>query len=176
MATLAIVPVSEYLSQTYEPDCDFVDGELEERNMGEELHSELQNILARIFGNRRHEWAVRSLTEARVQVASNRYRIPDLCLVPRNRARGRVITYAPLLCVEVLSPEDRLARVQVRVNDFAELGVRTIWVINPWERIAYYASPDGFDRVTDGVLRVPGTPIEISLAEVFAELDETQEA
>lgn len=172
MATLAVVPVSEYLSQTYEPDCDYVDGELEERNVGEELHSEVQNNLARIFGNKRHEWAIRSLTETRVQVAPNRYRVPDLCIVPRSRPRGRIITYAPLLCIEVLSPEDRMARAQVRVNDFARLGVQHIWVIDPWERIAYYASPKGFDQPGDGVLRVEGSPIELKLAELFAELDE----
>ena len=176
MATLAVVPVSEYLSQTYEPDCDFVDGKLEERNVGEELHSELQNILAGIFRDKRHEWSIRSLTETRVQVAPNRYRIPDICVVPRAQPRGRIITYPPLLCVEVLSPEDRMARVQVRVNDFAQLGVKTIWVLDPWERLAYYASPKGFEQPQDGVLRVPGTAIEISLAELFAELDETAQA
>lgn len=176
MATLAVVPVSEYLSQTYEPDCDFVDGELEERNMGEELHAEVQGILAALFSNKRHEWGVRSLPETRVHVGPGRYRIPDLCIVSRSQPRGRIVTHPPILCVEVLSPEDRLARVQVRVNDFAQLGVQNIWVINPWERIAYYASPDGFDRVEDGVLRVPGTPIEVNLAELFAELDETPDA
>lgn len=172
MATLAVVPLSDYLSQTYEPDCDFIDGELEERNVGEELHSELQNILARIFSVNRHAWSVRSLTEQRVQVGPNRFRIPDLCLVPRSRPRGRVITYPPLLCVEVLSPEDRLARVQERVNDFARLGVENIWVLNPWERLGYAASEHGFEQPKDGVLHVLGTPIRIVLAEVFAELDE----
>lgn len=172
MATLAVVPLTEYLSQTYEPDCDFVDGEIEERNVGEELHSELQNILARIFSTNRQAWSTRSLTEQRVQVGPNRYRIPDLCLVPRSEPRGRVITYPPLLCVEVLSPEDRLARVQERVNDFVQLGVESIWVLNPWERVGYTASERGFEQPNDGILRVPGTPIEIILADVFAELDE----
>ena len=68
MAAPAVVPMSEYLSHTYEPDCDFVEGELEERNAGEELHSELQNILASIFHANRHAWSIRSLTEQRVQL------------------------------------------------------------------------------------------------------------
>lgn len=83
-----------------------------------------------------------------------------------------MISYAPLLCVEVLSPEDRLSRVQKRVDDYARMGVKSIWVIDPWERIGYIASGKGFNQPSDGVLRVPDTPIEIVLNDVFAELDE----
>jgi hypothetical protein len=32
MASSTLIPVSEYLSNTYEPDCDYIDGELQERN------------------------------------------------------------------------------------------------------------------------------------------------
>ena len=67
-----------------------------------------------------------------------------------------------------------MARVQERVNDFAGMGVENIWVINPWERVAYYASMKGFDQPGDGVLRVPGTSISVVLQDVFAELDENQ--
>ncbi len=34
MASATLVPVLEYLSTTYRPDCDFVDGELKKRNGG----------------------------------------------------------------------------------------------------------------------------------------------
>jgi hypothetical protein len=36
-----MVPLSEYLSTTYRPDCDFLEGELKERNMGEQPHARL---------------------------------------------------------------------------------------------------------------------------------------
>jgi hypothetical protein len=49
MATETLIPVSEYLSTDYEPDCDYVDGLLEERNVGEKDHSKLQTMLARLF-------------------------------------------------------------------------------------------------------------------------------
>ncbi len=35
MATKALIPVSEYLRTSYSPDCDYVDGEVQERNLGE---------------------------------------------------------------------------------------------------------------------------------------------
>ena len=46
MATAAsLISIEEYLSHTYEPDCDYVDGHLEERNLGERDHSRLHSVL-----------------------------------------------------------------------------------------------------------------------------------
>ena len=42
MPTATLVPLSEYLSRTYDPDCDYVDGSLQERNLGEISHSDAQ--------------------------------------------------------------------------------------------------------------------------------------
>jgi hypothetical protein len=41
-----LVSMEEYLSSSYEPDCDYVDGVLEERNLGEYDHGNLQTISA----------------------------------------------------------------------------------------------------------------------------------
>lgn len=172
MGTATLIPVSEYLSTTYHPDRDYVDGELQERNMGEESHAEIQAILARIFGVHRTEWAVRVLTEVRVQTSETHYRIPDVCIVPSSEPRGRIIRYAPLVCIEVLSPEDRMTAMMDKVEDYARLGVKNIWVIDPEKRVGYYASQGRLHRAEDQTLSVPGTPIKVSLAEVFAELDE----
>ncbi len=46
MATSSLIPVSEYLSTIYDPDCDYVDGEIQERNLGEQDHSDLQMRIA----------------------------------------------------------------------------------------------------------------------------------
>lgn len=45
MATLAPVPVELYLRSSYEPDTDFVDGEVELRPMGEYDHATWQQAL-----------------------------------------------------------------------------------------------------------------------------------
>ena len=49
MAISALIPVSEYLSTSYDPDCDYVDGQVQERNVGEEDHSDLQNQLIQLL-------------------------------------------------------------------------------------------------------------------------------
>ena len=42
-----LVSVEEYLHTSYEPDCDYVEGHIEERNVGEGPHSLLQVFLNR---------------------------------------------------------------------------------------------------------------------------------
>jgi hypothetical protein len=54
------------------------------------------------------------------------------------------------------------------------MGVQHIWLIDPVSREAWTATPTGYDQLTSGEFTVSGTPIRISLAEAFAELDEMQ--
>jgi Uma2 family endonuclease len=172
MVSSVLVPLHEYLETSYQPDRDYVDGELKERNLGEQPHAAIQGIITAIFREHRHDWNIRSLPEQRVQTSPTHYRIPDVCILRRADPKDRIVTWAPLLCIEVLSEEDRLQELQTKVNEFEALGTRHIWVVDPWKRVAYYASSNGFQRVTDDALRVEGTPVELSLSALFAELDE----
>lgn len=166
------ISISEYLATAYHPDCDYVDGELYERNVGLQPHAALQAIIAATISSHRNQWGVRVLIGQRVRVSETRFRIPDICVLRRDDPKDHIVAWAPLLCVEVLSEEDRLNDLQTKVEEFAALGVAHIWVVDPWKRMAYYASSRGFERPADGRLRIEGTPIQLVLTEVFAELDE----
>jgi Uma2 family endonuclease len=174
MATASLIPVSEYLRTVYEPDCDYINGEVQERNVGELSHAFLQAILAAILNTHRREWNVVAAPEARVQVAPDRYRVPDVCVQRRSDPHDPIIAVAPLICIEILSPEDRIQRMQERIEDYAQMGVEHIWLIDPVSRHAWIATPDGSHTRVREAFTVPGTPIRISLAEAFAELDDMQ--
>jgi len=174
MATTAGISVSEYLSSSYEVDCDYVDGELQERNVGEWKHGYLQLLLGRIFGNHRKDWAVWTATEVRVQVRKDRFRIPDVTVMRSADVVHRIVRQAPLVCIEILSPEDRWQRILERVQDYHQMGVEHVWIFNPFTKDAWIAQPDGTQLHVNDELTVPGTPVRIVLAEVWAELDEMQ--
>lgn len=174
MATFALIPVSEYLNTTYEPDCDYIDGELQERNVGESSHGLLQGILVTLFNNNRRAWNIIAGTEIRVQVGTRNYRVPDVTVLRRSDPVTSIIQTAPLICIEVLSPEDRISRMHERIADYARMGVEHIWLIDPISRNAWVATVDGSQTHVKAEFTVPGTPIRISLAEVFAELDDMQ--
>jgi len=173
MATSTTIPLSEYLSKTYEPDCEYIDGELKERSVGEQPHSHIQNIIGAIFRENRKSWSTRALTEQRVQTLPTNFRVPDICILRSSDPHDPIIRFAPYICIEVLSKDDSLTELQEKVDEFLAMGVAHIWVVDPWLRIGYIASARGFEHPIDGVFRVEGTSIRISLAELFAEMDET---
>jgi Uma2 family endonuclease len=166
------VTLEEYLQTIYEPDCDYVDGRIEERNVGEHDHGFLQALLTTLFTNNRKLWGVRTVTDVRIQVSPKRFRIPDISVMRADAVRDPILRNPPLIAIEILSPEDLLNRIQIRVNDYLAFGVEHTWVIDPANRIAYTADRFGFHSVQDGLLTVPGTPIRVVLSELFAELDQ----
>jgi hypothetical protein len=81
MATTANVAVEVYLRSSYEPDAEYVDGRIEERPMGEFDHALWQQAILKWFWLHEKEWSIRALPELRVQVAANRYRVPDVTVL-----------------------------------------------------------------------------------------------
>ncbi|HEX3661843.1 MAG TPA: Uma2 family endonuclease [Acidobacteriaceae bacterium] len=165
------ISVEEYLSTSYRPDCDYVDGEIEERNLGEKEHSILQQALTFLFRLNRQAWKVEVFPELRVQTSATRFRIPDVTVVSTDVKWQRILRVPALLFIEILSPEDRLNRVRERVEDYFSLGTENVWVVDPELRKGYVCSRRGFQEPENGVLEVPGTPIRVVLSELFAELD-----
>ena len=165
------ISVEEYLSTAYEPDYEYVDGAIEERNVGELDHSFLQLFLGSIFMNRRAEWGIVSFSEQRIQIGPNRFRIPDLAVVRSDFKREPILTHPPLLVIEIQSPEDTLRRTTIKAAEYLAFGIEHIWVIDPTARVVYRGTANGLELIRSGEMSIPGTPIRVSAQELFAELD-----
>jgi Uma2 family endonuclease len=177
MATMkapVLVPVEEYLRTSYRPDCDYVDGEVLERNAGEHDHSDLQTELAYYFRSRRKQWRLHAVVEQRVQVKQNRFRIPDICVMRGGGPYPPIFREPPFICIEVLSKDDTLLSTQKRIDDYLNFGVPYVWVFDPIDRRVWTYSADGNKEVKDGVLRTKNPSIEVLLSEVFAGLDDAR--
>jgi Uma2 family endonuclease len=127
----AQVPVEVYLRTSYEPDAEYVDGVIEERPMGEYDHSSWQHAIDFWFTQHAQEWAIRARPELRLQVAKNRYRVPDVTILDRNLPIEQIVTHAPIAVFEVLSPEDSLNRMMTKLADYERMGIKTILVLDP---------------------------------------------
>jgi Uma2 family endonuclease len=172
MKTAALIPVEEYLRTMYDPDRDYVDGEVLERNLGELDHSDLQGEFVYYFRARRRTWKTYAFVEQRVQVSRTRFRIPDVCVVVGAKPTEPILRTPPFICIEVLSPKDRMARVQDRIDDYLNFGVRYVWVINPENRRVWVYTHEGSTEVKDEILRTEDPSLIVSLTAVFAGLDE----
>lgn len=174
MATSTLVPLSEYLTTSYRPDCDWIEGEVRERNTGEGSHAAIQGFLIGFFRQHRADWQIRVWPEQRVQVAEMRYRIPDVCLTRMSAPFEEMIHTPPLLCIEILSRDDRMSDMQERVDDYFGMGVEAVWVIDPKRRREFSADVGGSLQAVIDQLAIAGTAVGVPVAQIFAELDELQ--
>jgi Uma2 family endonuclease len=170
MATSVLIPIAEYLDTNYEPDREYIDGEVVERNMGKWEHSRVQAYLAWWFMNNEPLWHVQVATEWRTRVSGTRVRIPDVVLVPTG-PQADVLATPPVLIVEILSPNDTYADTEDRARDYQRMGVQTIWIIDPQTRTGRICTGTTWTQANR--LEVPGTAIHVELDTLFAALTPT---
>ncbi|MBV9155765.1 MAG: Uma2 family endonuclease [Acidobacteriaceae bacterium] len=175
MASSTAVSVDEYLHTVYRPDCDYVDGEVIDRNVREYQHSAIQGALIRLLYERGRELRIRVLPELRMRISATRFRIPDVCVMLKNQKPEPVLSSAPFLCVEILSPEDRMSRVIERVKEYLAFGVSYVWVVDPESKSAFSYTRDEVREARDRLITA-NPEISISLEELFAEFDESLES
>ncbi len=164
MSTATVVPLTEYLATIYRPDREYLDGELLERNVGEWDHSRLQMLLSRYLSNREKQWNIVVVPEQRVQVKATRFRIPDILVLRGGPPAQQIVSEPPFLCIEILSPSDRMAEMQDRIDDYLQFGVSYVWVVDPRTRRAYVYTPDSVYEAKDGVLRTNNPELVVPLA------------
>ncbi|MBI3666390.1 MAG: Uma2 family endonuclease [Acidobacteria bacterium] len=167
MRAAALTSVQEYLTTSYRPDCEYIEGVLLERNLGEYEHSRLQMLLIMYFGSREKQWGIRVVPEQRVQVKPNRFRVPDVRVVKADAPIEPIFTRPPFLCVEILSKDDRMGEMQERIDDYLAFGVPTVWLLDPRTKRAYVFTPGEMHEVKDGILRSSDLAITVPLAALF---------
>lgn len=166
MSVATAVPLSEYLNTSYRPDRDYLEGELLERNVGEWDHARLQMLLSGYLLSREKQLGILVVPEQRVQVKARRFRVPDITVLAGPRPSGGIITEPPFLCIEILSPRDRVIEMQDRIGDYLNFGVRYVWLIDPRTRLTFVHTPDGVQEIKDGILSTRNPDIEVSLSEL----------
>lgn len=104
-------------------------------------------------------------------------RAPDVAFVSRERveATGTLTGFrsgAPDLVVEVLSPSDRIGKIEAKVKQWLETGARAVWVVSPkLKTVTVYRSLSDIVTLTekdnlDGDDVVPG--FQIKVADIFS--------
>lgn len=172
MDARVLLTPEEYLHAQFEgPDRDYADGEVVERNMGELPHAILQSELVYRLRTLGQGLGFRVLPEIRIQIAATRFRVADVA-VWRAGPIGRTIpTIPPFLVVEILSPDDRLVRLQPKIQEYLSHGVEWVWVIDPDERRALSYSPDAPGGTLVDELRTKNPAIAIPLVDLLTALD-----
>jgi|SRR5665213_1181979 len=167
MGVGTLISVDEYLHTSFDPDCDFIDGEVLERNVGKRRHGYAQTQTAIWFGQRKDLLRLVPIAELRLRVSPRRVRIPNVVVSELPLPDEEVFTSPPYLCVEVMSPDDTFASLQDRLDDFLQFGVPNVWVIDPWKHRGWSVTVEGWAVAGDGVMRTADGRVAMLLADVL---------
>jgi Uma2 family endonuclease len=163
MSVGTLISVEEYLNTSYDPDVEYVDGVLVERNVGDLSHSLVQrNIGHHLTRKYPHIYA---LPELRSQTRSTRYRLPDICVL-LTLPQTDYLLDAAFLAVEILSKRDHMTSIIEKLNEYSQKGVANIWLIDPrLEKMFTFRSPT-LQEVQD-LIATDDPRLELTRAEVF---------
>src|SRR5712692_4658268 len=134
MSTRALVPVEEYLRMSFEgPEPEYLDGELLERNLGDDSHSAAQVRLTILFGKWLDRVPFQIRTELHMKLAPRRIRIADLAVFLEKPAE-RIPESPPHVVIEIVSTGDRYVEIYDKLAEYRDWGIKYIWLIDPATR------------------------------------------
>ena len=167
--------VEEYLHTQFDgSDREYLDGEVAERNMGELPHAILQAQLAHRLLGVAETLGLRVLTEIRIQVSPTRFRVADVAVWRAGDIGQRIPTVPPFLVVEILSAEDRLVRLQPKIQEYLQHGTEWVWVIDPEERRALCYSPTSPGGALTDELRTENPMNALPLSDLWSALPSSE--
>ena len=168
MSATTAIDISKYLRSFHaRPDVEYVDGELKERPWVQRSHGRLQTLLSLWFGQHEEAWGIEVAAEVRTRVSSSRVRLPDV-VVDWTGDRPETLVDAPLLVIEILSPNDSYSEMQRLAGDYSAMGIENIWLIDPETRTARTCDENAWTEKTR--LDIAGTPIYLDVEALFARL------
>ena len=166
MASRVQVPVEEYLRTSFDgPDREYLEGEVVERSVGNNPHSEAQWRLSAFFWELSKQHTLHGRPELRVRVGERRYRVIDLAVYADERPAELVPSSPPLVAIEILSPDDRMAEMLQKLREYQRWGVRHVWMVDPEARVLYSFAEDALKETSK--LALPEFSAELSVEQVF---------
>jgi Uma2 family endonuclease len=164
------IGVEEYLGLVFDdrPEPDYVHGEVVERALPTLVHGQIQALLIVLLARLLPRVQLTLITEPRLQIESDLYRVADVAVYQGPRPEGRYGTSPPYIAIEIVSPDDRYNDLTERLEDYRRWGVTHIWLVDPQrKRLSEYTEAGLLQHAS---LKLPEFDFEISSAELFKDV------
>jgi Uma2 family endonuclease len=160
----AAVSVEEYLATSYKPACDYLDGVLRQKPLPTRKHGVLQARFMQLINVGFPNFEAAS--EVTVRLRPGKYFVPDVIVQQFGRIQDPYPTEPVHLCIEILSPDDRMSEVLGKSEEYHAWGVPTVWIADPEnERAWEYRAGERLKEIPrDGSLTADGIAIPVSEA------------
>ena len=166
--TATLISADEYLRLSCKPNCEYRDGVLIQKPMPTRKHSQTQFRVNKFIDAHFPEFEAGP--ELTCRLRESRYLVPDVAVQRKDRIQDPYPTDPIHLCVEILSPDDRLSEVIAKCEEYLAWGAPMVWIIDPVNRVAWEFGPNRLlhEIPAGGSLTAP--EIAIPLAEIFSVL------
>jgi Uma2 family endonuclease len=167
-----LIPAEDYIARFIDagekPTCEYVDGVLLPKPMGTKKHSQVQANITTLIRNRYGE-TLNPLPELTTRLREGQFYVPDLAIEDLAKPiEGRYPgpTDPVLLCVEIVSPPDRVGKLFGKCEEYHRWGVPYCWVIDPEREIAWEYFPGDLEprKVQNAIT---AGPIQLALADLL---------
>src|SRR5882724_2422932 len=166
MSTKSAVSIEDYLRTSFEGlDREYVDGEIVERTLPDNLHSETQWRLSGLIWDLSKKLPFHGRTELRSRVAATRVRIPDVSIYAGRNPTDRYPSEPPLVAIEILSQDDRPPKVMQKLKEYSDWGVPHIWLVDPESRTLHVYTEGTLSTVS--ALAIAEFDVQLTGAEIF---------
>src|SRR5260370_41306428 len=111
MSTKVLMDVNEYLHTSFEgSDCEFLDGEVVQRNMGELPHGDIQGNIYSLLRRFRSTLCIQVVPEIRIQIHPRPYRVADIAVWRNDYFGTGIPTVRPIRQGDCRPSEDPVGR------------------------------------------------------------------
>src|SRR5271170_5194619 len=163
MSSTALVSVEEYLRLTEKPYCEYADGVLSPKAMPTKSHALIQFLVIVLL----RKQGVEALSEVTVRLSETKFLIPDV--IAARTIQSPYPTEPVLLCVEILSPKDRVGAMLAKCEQYHVWGVPFCWVIDPEKQTAWQYHSGGEPEHVDRNGTLTAGELSVHLEELFSE-------
>lgn len=165
----------DYLSSPDSQYAEWVAGHLIPKPPANKHHSRLMGRLAGQldhFASAHGLYAGISIHSLLGSTSSPSCRIPDIGLTTESSFDDRGYHLgAPLLAIEILSPEDTLGKLLAKAQEYFSNGAKLVWLVNPTECNVMVIHPDRPPHIVELGTALTGEPVwpalQIDLAAAF---------
>jgi Uma2 family endonuclease len=151
MSTLTHRTVADFLRRNEKPEAELIGGELVPKPMGTLDHMRMEQRLHRLL----LPFAERGLGQVVWELSfrhGDEVRIPDVVFLSSSAGfEDGILVDAPTLCVEILSPSQRLSELVAKCDVYHAWGVPYCWVVDPIGKKAWeYPNREPISLVPEG--------------------------
>lgn len=166
MGAKTLVSPADYLRTTFpETEPEYVRGEIVERSLPDLTHSIIQGDLTHRFREIARTHPILVCPELRLRVEAEVYRVADIAIFTPPFPTQPVPERPPFVVIEIVSKDDRYVDILDKLREYRALGVRYVWLIDPWLRQLHAYSESGLTTLP--ALSLPEYQLEITLDELL---------